>query len=165
MQTNGDVPVGGSSIPESTPDQKKIQELTEMSKRALADLANFKKRAAEEKASLIKSANFNLIFELLPVLDNFRRALNQLHHLPPEFQNHEWVKGVSHIERQLWEILQKQGVSELPSPVGKPLNPHEHEAVSEGPGEKNVILEELDKGYIFGDRIIRPTKVKVGDGL
>lgn len=141
--------------------QQKIQELTEMSKRALADLANFRKRVEDERASFAKFASLSLILEILPILDNFQRALR---HVPEEWKESEWVKGVLHIEKQLEEVVKKCGLEEIPSPVGQPFDPLRHEAITQAPGAKDMVLEELDAGYMLDDKVVRPTKVKVGDG-
>ncbi len=141
--------------------QQKIQELTEMGKRALADLANYKKRVEEERAGFSKFAALSVILEILPVLDNFHLALA---HMPPELQESEWVKGILGIEKQLSETIKKQGIEEMPSAVGQHFDPHKHEAVLQGPGEKDTVIEELNKGYMLGDKVIRPAKVKVGNG-
>lgn len=141
--------------------QQKIQELTEMSKRALADLANYKKRVEEERTSFAKFASLSIILEILPIIDNFRRALR---HAPEEWKESEWINGILHIEKQLAEVVEKQGLEEMPSPVGKPFDPLRHEAVMQVQGPKDIVIEELDKGYVFCDKIVRPTKVKVGDG-
>lgn len=151
-------PVTNSELAQA---QQKIAELTEMSKRALADLANYKKRVEEEKAGFVKFANMSLILEILPVLDNFKRAFV---HIPKELNENEWVKGVVQIERQLMEAFAKQGVAEIKVGKGEKLDILKHEAILQGPGEKDIILEELEKGYVFENKVIRPAKVKVGDG-
>lgn len=138
---------------------QKIQELTEMSKRALADLANYKKRVEEERVSFAKFANLSLFLEIIPVLNDLKRALKNL---PQDLIENEWVKGIMNIERQFQVLLQKHGLREIPDSVGQPFNPRHHEIIAEGPGEKDIILEELDKGYVLGDKVISPTKVKVG---
>lgn len=139
--------------------QQKIQELTEMSKRALADLANYKKRVEEERTSFAQFANLTLVLEILPVLDNFHRALQNL---PEQLKESEWIKGILNIEKQLSDIIKKQGITEMPSPVGQLFDPYKHEAILEASGEKSVVLEELGKGYMLEDKVIRPAKVKVG---
>lgn len=141
--------------------QQKIADLTEAAKRALADLANYKKRVEEERMQFAKFANIGLILEFLPVLDNFKRAFSNI---PPELEQTEWVKGVMAIEKQFVEIFKKNGIVEVSSPIGQPFNPHVHEAVIAGPGTKDTVIEELEKGYMLDDKVIRPAKVKVGDG-
>jgi len=138
---------------------KQIQELTETAKRALADLQNYRRRVEEERAGFVTFANSALILELLPILDNFNRAFA---HVPAEISKTEWFKGALQIEQQLAGVIKKQGVTEMPSQIGKKLDTKFHEAVAAGPGEKDVIIEEFEKGYLLGEKVIRPAKVKVG---
>lgn len=138
---------------------KQIQDLTETAKRALADLQNYRKRVEEERAQFITFANVGLILELLPVLDNWERAFAQV---PEEVSKTDWFKGALQIEKQLVAVVVRQGVTEMPSQIGKPLDTHFHEPLSTGPGEKDTVIEEFEKGYLLGDKVIRPAKVKVG---
>lgn len=140
---------------------KQIQDLTETAKRALADLQNYRKRVEEERVSFVQFANVGLILELLPVLDNFDRAFAAV---PEEVSKIEWFKGALQIEKQLMSIVKKQGVTEMPPQVGQSLDTKKHEPLTTGLGEKDVIIEEFEKGYMLGDKVIRPAKVKVGDG-
>lgn len=140
---------------------KQIMDLTETAKRALADLQNYRKRVEEERVSFVQFANVGLILELLPVLDNFDRAFAAV---PEEVSKTEWFKGALQIEKQLMSIVKKQGVTEMPSSLGQPLDAKKHEPLTTGPGAKDTIIEEFEKGYMLGDKVIRPAKVKVGDG-
>ncbi len=140
---------------------KQIQDLTETAKRALADLKNYRKRVEEERGAFAQFANVALILELIPILDNFNRAFAAV---PDEISKTEWFKGALLLEQQLVGIVRKQGVTEIPSSIGKPLDPKIHEAIATGPGEKDTVIEEFEKGYMLGDKVIRPAKVKVGDG-
>lgn len=140
---------------------KQIQDLTEISKRALADLQNFRKKTEKEKAAFVQFANAALILELLPILDNFGRAFAQV---PDEIQKTDWFKGALQIEQQLMGVMKKMGVIEMPSSVGKKLDANLHEAITVGPGEKDTVTEEFEKGYMLGNRVLRPAKVRVGNG-
>lgn len=140
---------------------QKIQELTEAAKRALADLQNYRKKVEEEKAGFVLFANAALLKELLPILDNFARAFSAV---PENIAASEWFKGALAIEQQLAQVMRKQGLKEAPSALGNKLDVRMHEAVALGPGEKDIVTEEYEKGYILGDKVIRPAKVKVGDG-
>lgn len=140
---------------------KQIQDLTETAKRALADLQNYRKRVEEERTAFVQFANVGLILELLPVLDNFNRAFAAV---PPEVSETEWFKGALQIEQQLVAVVRKQGVTEMPSQVGVKVDTKIHEPILTGPGEKDVIIEEFEKGYMIGEKVIRAAKVKVGDG-
>lgn len=138
---------------------KKIAELTEVAKRALADLQNYRKKVEEERAAFVQFANATLLLELLPILDSFNRAFAQV---PEEIKDTDWFKGALQIEQQLAAVINKQGVKEISSPVGQKLDPRFHEAITVGPGEKDIIIEEFEKGYMLGEKVLRPTKVKVG---
>ncbi|MEK7523833.1 MAG: nucleotide exchange factor GrpE [Patescibacteria group bacterium] len=140
---------------------QKIQDLTETAKRALADLQNYRKRVEKERSDFAAFANVTILLELLPILDNFTRAFSQV---PQEIQKTEWFKGVLQIEQQLVALVKRKGITEMPSTVGKKLDIKIHEPIMTGPGEKDTIVEEFEKGYLIGEKILRPAKVKVGDG-
>jgi len=141
--------------------QKDLADLTETSKRAMADLQNYRKRVEIEKQEFSKFANLSLILELLPVLDNFERASK---HIPQELLKAEWIIGLLQVEQQIRGILNKFGCLPIENPVGKTLNPEQHEPLMTGPGEKDIVVEVFETGYKLGDKVIRPSKVKVGDG-
>lgn len=141
--------------------QKKIAELTDVAKRAMADLQNFKRRTEEERAGLIVFANLTLLQGIFPVIDNFGRAFQ---HIPKELRDHEWVKGVYAIEKQFMDTLKTLGLEEIDCTVGINFNPHQHEVVLQAHGGKDTVLECLEKGYQFKGQVVRPAKVKVGNG-
>ncbi len=128
--------------------------------RAEADLANFKRRAEQEKSDLIKYANASLIGKILPVLDDFERAIGTI---PEDVSSSGWVDGIKLIDRKLRNLLEQEGVTPIEA-LGQEFDPHVHEAVmrEEGEGDLEVVVEELQKGYKLNDRVIRPTMVKVG---
>ncbi len=140
--------------------QKNVQDLTDTPQRALADLQNSRKRTEEDKAQFVVFATTKLLLELLPVLDNFTRAFAQV---PDEIQKTEWFKGALQIEQQLMTVVRKQGVTEMPLQVGQKLDPTKHEAIATGPGASDSILEEYEKGFMVGEKVLRPAKVKVGN--
>lgn len=140
--------------------KKEVEKLTEFAKRTLADLQNYKKRIEEDKASFVSLANAALILEILPILDSFNRAFAST---PRELQENEWVKGIMAIEKQLVATLEKEGLQEIKTENGK-FDPNLHEALMQGPGEKDTIIEELEKGYMLGSKVLRPAKVKIGNG-
>ena len=141
--------------------QKNVQDLTDTAKRALADLQNYRKRTEEDKVQFVAFATTKLLIELLPILDNFGRAFAQV---PEDIQKTEWFKGALQIEQQLITVVRKQGVVEMPSQVGQKLDPAKHEAIAAGPGEQDIVTEEYEKGFMVGERVLRPAKVKVGNG-
>lgn len=140
---------------------QKIQDLTETAKRALADLQNYRKKSEEEKSAFIAFANATLVLELIPILDNFKRAFGSV---PGDVSKTDWFKGALQIEQQLIAIMKKQGLAEIPFEVGRKIDTNIHEAIMMGAGEKDTVIEELEKGYMLGGKVIRPTKVKVGKG-
>lgn len=141
--------------------QQEIAALTETSKRALADLQNYRKRVEGEKEEFSKFANLALILDLLPIVDNFARAFA---HASEEMKSTEWYKGMKQIEQQLLGVLNKFGCVPIEDPTGKNLDPRQHQAIMTGAGKKDTVLEVFERGYRLGEKIIRPAKVKVGDG-
>jgi len=128
--------------------------------RAQADYTNYKRRAEQEKEEISQFANSILILNLLPVLDDWERALASI---PEDQAELGWVEGVRLIERKLRGTLEALGLSPIEA-VGQPFDPNLHEAAMQGKGEEGVVVGELRKGYKFRDRVIRPAKVVVGNG-
>jgi molecular chaperone GrpE len=130
--------------------------------RAEADLANYKRRTEQERADLTKFANAGLIRKILPVLDDFERAIGTI---PADTQSHGWVEGIKLIDKKLRTILEQEGVVTIDA-LGKEFDPHVHEAVmreeGEGEGDIDMVVQEFQKGYRLHDRVLRPAIVKVG---
>jgi molecular chaperone GrpE len=141
-------------------DSEQIDELKEQLARCMADMQNFKRRAEEDKSKWIKFANYELLKELLPIIDNFDRACQQI---PDNLKDDGWVKGVVHTHDDMMKALEKFGVKRIET-VGKPLDPNLHEAVMQGEGEKDVIIEEFEPGYTYHEQTLKAAKVKVGSG-
>lgn len=128
--------------------------------RAEADLINFKKRSEQEKAEITKFANAVLVMSLLPILDDFERALDNV---SIKLAGFTWVDGIRLIQRKLQAVLESQGLSQIEA-LGNDFDPAVHEAVLEEEGEEGKVIEELQKGYKFHERVLRPAMVKVGKG-
>lgn len=130
--------------------------------RAAADYKNFKRRVEIERAELIRSASSALLLKLLPVMDDFERAIANV---PPEVAETQWWGGVQLIAQKLRTILESEGLTPIPA-VGQDFDPNLHEAVlyEEAEGQEGKVIEELQKGYKLGDRVLRPSLVKVGRG-
>ena len=128
--------------------------------RAQADLINYKRRSEQERAEVVNYANSTLILNMLPVLDDLERALGNV---PDELAESPWIDGIRHIYRKLQAVLDAQGVSVIEA-EGKDFDPNFHEAVMSVEGEEGKVIEETQKGYKLRNRVIRPTKVKVGEG-
>lgn len=128
--------------------------------RAVAEFDNARKRAAREREELIRSANESLIRELLPVLDNFDRALQAAKGDPGAAGV---VKGIDLIQRELLRVLEKFGVTPFVS-VGAPFDPARHEAVARVPADGRpelTVVAETARGYQMNGRVIRPALVTV----
>lgn len=128
--------------------------------RTAADMANFKRRTEQERSDATKYGNAILILNLLPIVDDLDRALQNL---PTQLAGLTWIDGIYLINRKLQAILESQGLKPIEA-VGQPFDPNFHEAVLRGPGEEGKVLAELQRGYTLSDRVIRPTLVKVGNG-
>ncbi|ACL70031.1 nucleotide exchange factor GrpE [Halothermothrix orenii] len=144
--------------------ETEVDELTEEKnnifnklQRLQADFINYRKRTNKEKGKIGIRAKIELIEKILPVVDNFERALNSA---PDE---DEFKQGVDMIYRQLMDTLKKEGVEVIPA-VGEPFDHNLHEAimqVEDSKYESGTVVEELQKGYILEDKVIRPAMVKV----
>lgn len=142
--------------------EQKIADLTNGWQRTQADFNNYRRMAAEEKLKYCQSANSDLIFELLPVLDNFQLAAK---HAPENIKNDNWVIGIKQIEKQFESILNGAGLSKIAT-TGSQFDPKIHEAVEKIDSDKpeDEIVEETLSGYIFNGDVIRAAKVKVSRG-
>jgi molecular chaperone GrpE len=139
--------------------QTQVAELTEALQRERADATNLRRRHDEQVSGLQSMVKANVIRELLPVIDNFERALK---HVPSDLEGNEYIKGVQGVVKQFEKTLAGIGVVRIKT-VGEPFNPRVHEAVSmeEGEGTQEVVAEELQAGYQLGDEIIRHAMVRV----
>ncbi|NEW05171.1 nucleotide exchange factor GrpE [Paenibacillus sp. SYP-B3998] len=128
--------------------------------RVQADFDNFRRRARAEKEDFAKYASLKLIEQLLPVVDNFDRALTS----SKETKDFDGlVKGLDMTFRQLDQLLGQEGLKPIES-IGQPFNPEFHQAVMQVESdehEEGIVVEELQKGYILKDKVIRPAMVKV----
>jgi molecular chaperone GrpE len=142
--------------------QQQIAELTDALQRERADAQNIRRRHDEQIARLRGTVKMHVIEELLPVIDNFDRALK---HVPKELENNDYIKGVQGVVKQFEKTMQDMGVERIQT-VGQPFDPHLHEAVSveEGDAEQETVSEELQAGYKLGDEVIRHAVVKVTRG-
>lgn len=125
--------------------------------RLMADFQNFKKRAAKEKTDLYQYANEKIVTELLTVLDNFERALEQ------EAGDAGFKEGMELIFKQLGDVLEKSGLAEIEA-LGEDFDPNFHNAVMTEESEEyesGKISGVLQKGYTLNGKVIRPSMVKV----
>lgn len=139
--------------------EEQVKELTLALQRERADALNGRRRADEQIASVRSTVKASVMTDLLPVIDNFERALK---HVPAELADNDYVKGVQGVVRQFEKVLEDMGVQRIVT-VGAEFDPRLHEAVSmeEGDGTKEVVSEELQAGYKLGDQVIRHAMVRV----
>jgi molecular chaperone GrpE len=132
--------------------------------RLAAEFDNYKKRSAKEYENIRKYAAENLLKELLPIVDNFERAIESANE-SKDFDS--FIEGVKLILNQMINLLEKEGVTMIKS-VGEIFDPNVHEAVMHVASDEypeNVVVQELQKGYILKDRVVRPAMVSVSKGL
>lgn len=138
----------------------KLEEMSQKNLRLQADYDNFRRRTREEQAASLKYKSQSLLEQLLPALDNFERALKT------ETVNEQaktLIQGMEMVYRQLSDALKQEGLTEIPA-VGEKFDPNLHQAVmqvEDSEYESNTVIEELQKGYMLKDRVIRPAMVKV----
>jgi molecular chaperone GrpE len=139
--------------------KSEVERMREMYLRKLAEFDNFRKRTERERDELKKLATEDLIREILPVIDNFERALQHAGESDPE----SFRQGVEMISRQLVDLLQKEGLEEL-DPKGGQFDPEVHEAVERvenSEHEPGTVVSVLVKGYTLRGRLVRPAMVSV----
>lgn len=135
---------------------KKIaEENSEKLKYLQADFDNYRKKFDKEREMIIKLANENLIKELIVILDDFENSIK----LTEDKKNKE---GFLVLKKKFFNLLQKHGLKEIES-LGKKFDPNFHEVLCKELSEydDDIVIEEVQKGYVFGHKLIRPTKVKV----
>lgn len=140
--------------------KQQLAELNDKYLRLFADFDNFRKRNLKERIDLIKTAGIEVVNSLLPVLDDFRRALKQM-----EATQDPMTEGVKLIYQKLVSILESKGLKSMNS-IGETFNPELHEAITEVPVQdesmSGKIVDEIERGYYLNDKIIRHAKVVVG---
>lgn len=139
---------------------KQAEEHQQRYLRAQADFDNFRRRTAKEKEELAQYASMKLIDQLVPIVDNFERAL------AAAATNNDYdslAKGVDMIFRQLSQTLEAEGLKAIAA-VGEPFNPEFHQAIMQvetDEYEEGIVVEEVQKGYMLKDKVLRPAMVKV----
>jgi molecular chaperone GrpE len=129
--------------------------------RSAADFANYKRRTEEDRSLLTQAGTAVLISKLLAVQDDFDRALANV----PAEVHEGWLEGIQLVERKLRSVLESEGVTPIEA-LGQPFDPNLHEAVVHEPTDAhpdNTVIEELQRGYRLGDRVLRPSLVKVAN--
>jgi molecular chaperone GrpE len=142
--------------------QEELQKEKDRNLRLFAEFENFKKRTGRERLELFKTASEDVMISLLPVLDDFDRALNEI----KKAKDDELFNGVELINNKLIEVLKSKGLEKLGTKQGDQFNADDHEAVSQIPSPskdlKGKIVDVVECGYVLGEKIIRYPKVVIG---
>lgn len=130
--------------------------------RANAELANARKRFDKQQVEIYGRTLAEIVGKLLPALDDFERALDNV---PEDIAANGWFDGVTLVNRKLLTLLESLNVKPIEA-VGQPFDPNFHEAIMQEPSEEyesGIVSRELQKGYQIGDRVIRPSLVNVAE--
>ncbi len=141
-------------------EQQKVEECIDQLKRTQADFVNYRRRIGQGQAQERITAQIVLLSHLLPVLDDFERALGAV---PSELSMHPWVQGLFLVARRLSTQLEQLGVQQIGAP-GELFDPRRHEAIStevQTDLPEGTILQVVQPGYVLAERIIRPAQVIV----
>ncbi len=161
-ETPAEEPAAESQPEERAEDEniKKLEALNDKYMRTLAEYDNYRKRSIREKEAIYPEARADAAAKFLPVMDNLERAL------AAETEKNAFYDGVVLVKKQLDEVFKALGVEEISAKSGEPFDPELHNAVmhveDESLGE-GVIVEELQKGYRLGDKVLRHSMVKAAN--
>jgi molecular chaperone GrpE len=148
--------------------EKERDTLKEQLLRAVADFDNYRKRIERERRELSDYAAADVLLELLPIIDNFERALQAPTSAPGATagrpaESEAFKKGIELIHKQMLDLLRKRGVTPIDA-LGADFDPNVHQAVIHEPSDEHregEVMQELQRGYKLGDRLLRPAMVKV----
>ena len=141
---------------------EKIEELTDRVRRQMAEFDNFRKRTEKEKSAMFEIGAKDIIERILPVIDNFERGLASI---PEDAKGSAFANGMEMIYKQLLKNLEDAGVKPIEA-LGQPFDPNFHNAVMHIEDEKfgeNIISQELQKGYMYRDSVVRHSMVQVAN--
>lgn len=141
--------------------EQQVGDLTADLQRTRADFENYRKRAEADKATTYQHGQAAAITKLLPVIDTIERAIT---HIPEDIKEHKWVGGISGLSKNLQKSLESLNLTRIEAKPDTEFNPELHEAIQfdeDADGEKEVIAEELQAGYLLHGQPIRHAMVKV----
>ncbi len=141
--------------------EQQIGELTQDLQRVRADFENYRKQGEQQREMAKANGRVSAIMQLIPVIDNIERAVT---HVPSELKDNTWAQGIVGLSKQLEKSLADMNVSRIKADKDEIFNPELHNAVQfdeEAEGDKEIIAEELQTGYMLGDDVIRPSMVRV----
>lgn len=140
--------------------KQQAQEYLDGWQRERAEFANYRKRIENQMKDSYQNASLDLLKKFLPIIDDFERAMASA---PHDLTDQSWLNGVTLIHRKFQKILDDYGV-EAVDPVGQPFDPNHHEAIGAddtADGKSGHVTQTLQKGYIYGDQVLRPAMVRV----
>ncbi len=154
----------GKEAKASKPDKKdkQIEELTDKYKRLFAEFDNYRKRTESEKTMMFNDGQKAVLMKVLPLIDNFERALGAV---PEDQKDSPMAQGIEKIYRSFMDQLTEMGVKPIEA-VGQPFDANYHNAVmhvEDDSLEENIVAEEFQKGYLFKDKVLRYSMVKVAN--
>lgn len=144
--------------------QETIEELKDKNLRIFAEFENYKKRTNKERMDFFKTANQEMMTALLPIIDDFERAQKSME----DTQDVKAIKeGVDLIYNKLKSILEQKGLKEIEPATGNDFDLDYHEAITKIPAPsdelKGKVVDQVEKGYLLGDKVIRYSKVVIGE--
>ena len=142
--------------------QREKDELRDRLLRTAAEFQNYKNRVERERRDLFDSAASDVLQDLLPIVDNFERALQA----PAPAEADAFRRGIELIHKQMFDLLRKRGVTPIEA-VGADFDPRFHQAVIHEVSDEHregEVMQELQRGYMLGDKLLRPAMVKVAKG-
>jgi molecular chaperone GrpE len=144
--------------PSGTTEKEVIAELTETLQRTQAEFENYKKRVEKENVEFVKYAKAEIIQKILPTIDTFEIALKSTN------DKEKFVKGIEMVYAQLRSLLKAEGLKPIDA-LDKKFDPYLHEVMLKEKSDKDdeIILEELQKGYMLNDKVLRHSKVKISE--
>ena len=159
LEAREDQVVAQEPADEKEQSASEIKEVNNKYLRLYAEFENYKKRVNKDKEELVKYGNENLLYELLPVIDNLELALK---HASEDIST-GLIEGVEITKKELMKILEKFGISAIEA-EGKPFDPSVHHAMTQVERDdidENIVVEEFRKGYTLRDKVLRPALVSV----
>jgi molecular chaperone GrpE len=136
----------------------KIKELTDTLQRTQAEFVNFKNRTEKETRQILQYGAYDAVKKILPVIDSFELALKS------NKDDSDFKKGIEMVYAQLLDILKQEGLVPI-NALNQKFDPYKHEVLMKGDSDKDsdIVIEELQKGFMFKDRVIRTSKVKISN--
>lgn len=150
----------GSMEEELENERQRSAEYLDQAQRARAELVNYRRRTEEELARMQKLAGERILAKLLPAIDDLDRAITSMSDSDRETS---WGEGIMLVQKKIWGTLESEGVTPIES-LGQPFDPSIHEAISmqDGANGATTVVQEYQRGFMLGDRVLRPAMVVVG---